>query len=396
VRSFRIIVWSIEGLAALAVAACASDPNTRACLGTAASEHDKIAACTRAIESAKPDSGSLAEVYTRRADLLAWLGQYDPAITDYGEAIKLKPGSADAYGWRGSAFSRKGERDLAIADFTEAIRRDPHNAWWYIFRGARWVEKRDYGRAIADFSEGIRVAPDKNRPFFYLDRGIAWRSKGDHDRAIADFGEAIRLIPKFPDPYYQRGIAWGSKGDYDRAIADYGEAIRLDADDPDPYRGRASAYRAQGKSDLAAADLREAGRLSVLSARGATSLDVSFRRLYYAVEHREPLDILRSYFSEDFLGRLGTAFGYEWLDQSLGWLPEFRQRFERIEGARGCVAYAQPHKAQASGEWIELRQFSYSQVEGRWLISDAALSISAHHKAVEAGPYCLTLGWPWK
>jgi tetratricopeptide (TPR) repeat protein len=258
------------------------------------------------------------------------------------------------------------------------------------------VEKRDYDRAITDFSEGIRVAPDKDRPYFYLERGIAWRSKGDHDRAIADFGEAIRLNPKFPEPHYQRGIAWGSKGDYDRAIADYGAAIRLDPEYPDPYRGRASAYRAQGRSDRAAADLREAGRLSILSERNATILDISFRQLYYAVEHREPLDMLRSYFSEDFLGRLGTAFGYEWLDQSLGRLPESRQRFERMDGARGCVAYARPYKAQASGEWIELRQFSYSQVEGRWLISDAAYSISAHHKAVEAGPYCLTLGWPWK
>ena len=47
-------------------------------------------------------------------------GEYDDAIADYTEAIRLNPKFADAYNNRGVAFTKKGEYDDAIADFTKA------------------------------------------------------------------------------------------------------------------------------------------------------------------------------------------------------------------------------------------------------------------------------------
>ena len=58
-------------------------------------------------------------------------GEYDKAIADYDEALKLDPKNALAYDSRGVAWYRKGEYDKAIADYGEAIKLDPKNAIAY-------------------------------------------------------------------------------------------------------------------------------------------------------------------------------------------------------------------------------------------------------------------------
>ena len=51
--------------------------------------------------------------------------EYDKAIADYTEAIRLEPAQPAAYFNRGNARLEKKEYDKAIADYTEAIRLEP-------------------------------------------------------------------------------------------------------------------------------------------------------------------------------------------------------------------------------------------------------------------------------
>jgi tetratricopeptide (TPR) repeat protein len=46
--------------------------------------------------------------------------EYDKAIDEYTEAIRLKPDYADAYYNRGNAYVGQGKLDKAIADFAKA------------------------------------------------------------------------------------------------------------------------------------------------------------------------------------------------------------------------------------------------------------------------------------
>jgi tetratricopeptide (TPR) repeat protein len=84
---------------------------------------------------------------------------YDGAIADYTEAIRLNPNGATAYSNRGLAYLKKGDHDQAIADFTEAIQLKPNGVCVYYFRGVAYAHKKDYDRAIADFTEAVRFDP---------------------------------------------------------------------------------------------------------------------------------------------------------------------------------------------------------------------------------------------
>ena len=76
-----------------------------------------------------------ADEYCKRGAAYFDKGEYDKAIADCTEAIRLNPKDAKFYYNRGNAYGRKGEYDKAIADCTEAIRLDPKHALSYCGRG---------------------------------------------------------------------------------------------------------------------------------------------------------------------------------------------------------------------------------------------------------------------
>jgi tetratricopeptide (TPR) repeat protein len=94
----------------------AADPGRKASFESAKADF------TRAIER----DGRNALAYDMRGLVYTAADDYDNAIADFTEAMKIDPGSgrarlADAYCVRGSALHRAGKRDPAIADYVKAI-----------------------------------------------------------------------------------------------------------------------------------------------------------------------------------------------------------------------------------------------------------------------------------
>ena len=78
-------------------------------------------------------------LYTNRAHAYAELGQYQRAIEDYNEAIRLKPDVASAYYGRGNAYSNISQYQRAIEDYNEAIHLEPYVAETYNNRGVTYL-----------------------------------------------------------------------------------------------------------------------------------------------------------------------------------------------------------------------------------------------------------------
>jgi tetratricopeptide (TPR) repeat protein len=228
--------------------------DTKLC-GSSSNPDEKIAACTRQISSGRWTGRNLASAYTARATGYYRKNDYDRAIADYTEAIRIDPKYAIAYDNRGNVFHRKGDYDRAIRDYDEAIRLAPLAAT-YASRGLAYRNKGNFDRAIADYTEAIRLDPKLAEA--HHNRGVAYLNKGDYDRAVADYTEAIRLAPSAAVPYASRGHAYSYKDDYERAIADYNQAIRLDPKYVDAYFHRGRAYESKGNFANALGDFRSA------------------------------------------------------------------------------------------------------------------------------------------
>ena len=159
------------------------------------------------------------------------------------------------YNNRGNSFRKKGDYDQAIADFNEALKISPSFVLAFWNRGAVYLDKGDYERAIADYDEALKRNP--NDPEFtriYVERGLAYYRKGDFDRAIADYTEAIKRNARVGNAYRFRGHAYLGKPDFDRAIADYTKVIELAPKDAEAYNGRAWTYYLKGDHERAVAD----------------------------------------------------------------------------------------------------------------------------------------------
>ena len=185
---------------------------------------------THALEQVKDNRFNLgqADVYFYRANSYYFKGDYDRAIANYTEALKLKPNYAFAYGNRGLSFLRKEDYDKAIADFNQALKLKLDkldNAKVYINQGLAYVGKKDYDKAIADYTQAVKLKPDYADA--YNNRGDAYFNKKNYEEAIADYTQAIKLKSDDADAYNVRGIAYGEKKDYDRALADLNQALNL-------------------------------------------------------------------------------------------------------------------------------------------------------------------------
>jgi tetratricopeptide (TPR) repeat protein len=213
-----------------------------------------------------PDPKVLASSLFRRCMDHITSGDYDRALSDCDEAIRLDPARAKLdYGIRARAFARKGEFDRAIGDFTRAIDADPSSAHKWFDRGDAHFRKGNYRPAIADFNETLRLGPGHGGAL--ARRAWAYFQIGDYDQAIVEFSELVRARISRVEAYTFRGRAYAQKGDYDRAIADYDEAISLrpsprsapaggflDAGPMPPYFDRGLAYEKKAERHRAIAD----------------------------------------------------------------------------------------------------------------------------------------------
>jgi serine/threonine protein kinase len=102
--------------------------------------------------------------------------------------------SAAALARRAREHERKGDWEGAIADYTEALRLDPGSALVHYHRACAFGEKGAWDRAAADCTEALRLDP--RLAIAYLGRGVARERTGDLDGALADYREALRLEPQ--------------------------------------------------------------------------------------------------------------------------------------------------------------------------------------------------------
>ena len=181
---------------------------------------------------------------------------YDSAIHNYSEALKLDSNNAVAYVKRGDTYENKEDYDRAMTDYNQALKLDPKNVDAYNNRGIAFYHKQDYDRAMTDYNQALKLDPKYVDA--YYNRGLVYEAKTSYEAAMADFDQTLKLDPDYVNAYTNRGLVFTHRKDYDRAIANYNQALRLDPKNVYAYLNRGETHFAQSNHEAAIADLNQA------------------------------------------------------------------------------------------------------------------------------------------
>jgi Flp pilus assembly protein TadD len=142
--------------------------------------------------------------------LLGWIyseirGDFEAAIKEYSQVVKLRPELPEAYNNLGVALKRKGDLEKAAAVFTEALERRPDysaalsNRGWVLANQGKWSEAR------RDFDQALIYNPNDDGALFGLSQAL---------REARDYAGAqhalSRLVSRSPNFVYW--LEWGRVG----------------------------------------------------------------------------------------------------------------------------------------------------------------------------------------
>lgn len=190
----------------------------------------------------------------------------------YSELLRSTP-SDTCYEFRGAARAALCEYEAAIADFTEALRLDPNRASAHLRRALAFAELKEHERAAEDLEAYLQLAesepPDPEELLLalsklgecrletdegeaavtafnraieteptsvaaWIGRARGWLLSDRRDQAISDLTQAIELWPECAEAYSERGLIHKEQGDYAAALDDYSRAVELDPRQPEP------------------------------------------------------------------------------------------------------------------------------------------------------------------
>ncbi len=219
----------------------------------------RIEGCSAVIKAGRDKGDKLADAFNSRGIGYRFKGDYDRAIQDYNQAIKLNSKSAVAYNNRGVAYDNKGDYDRAIQDYDQAIKLKP-SAEGYFNRGNAHLGKSQYDHAIDDYNQAIKLKPDFAAAFD--NRCWARAVVGILKQALADCNEALRLLPNNAATLDSRGFVFLKMSQFDAAVSDYDAALRTNPKVAFALYGRGLARLKNedrsGNNDIAAAKALQA------------------------------------------------------------------------------------------------------------------------------------------
>jgi tetratricopeptide (TPR) repeat protein len=163
--------------------------------------------------------------YFQLADSCFDRGDYEGAIANYTQSLRINPNFAPTYNNRGNSYSALGEYQKALADYTQALRLDPNYAGTYNNRGGVYNELGEYQKALADHNQALRLDP--NQAAAYINRAVVYVKQGDYQRALVDYSQVLRLDPNDAGAYLGRGILFFLIGDSQKAMSDLQRAASL-------------------------------------------------------------------------------------------------------------------------------------------------------------------------
>lgn len=226
--------------ALLACSACTGDPSALCDQGDQLSSQGRYRDAIRLYNTAIAQHADYGRAYLNRGIAYDQLKEYDRALEDFNQAIKLCAADdqyrKEYFYNRGMCFYRLKRYDEAVKDYTEALKSAPEDPSFYGLRGRSYRELNKFDEALSDFEKSISLHQDPDEQASSLvHRGLTYKKMNEPDKALSDFTRSIELFEKGYTG--DRGSLRGSKHLLPAALFE-----------------RSALYKQMNKSDLAARD----------------------------------------------------------------------------------------------------------------------------------------------
>jgi len=168
-----------------AVAVAQTDQQRNWCEGKdGASPDQRISGCTAVIQNGRESPKQLAITLKRRGTVYFYKSDYDRAIQDYTQAIKLDPQYSEAFDNRCWTYATVNKLQDALKDCNESLRLRPNFASTMDTLGFVYLKLGQFDRAIATYSAALVIEPKS--VYSLYGRGMAKLKTGDNAGGRAD------------------------------------------------------------------------------------------------------------------------------------------------------------------------------------------------------------------
>jgi Tfp pilus assembly protein PilF len=132
------------------------------------------------------------------------------------------PTAADFYLQGGDKLNRK-DYQGAIADFTQAIKLNPNYAEAYYSRSLGYYRQRDSVKAIGDLTQAIQLNPKYAQA--YVQRGVVQANSRNTPASLNDYRQALSLSPLDATILYRQALSEAHLRQYQGALITLDRAL---------------------------------------------------------------------------------------------------------------------------------------------------------------------------
>lgn len=188
-------------------------------------------------------------VLIKRGDLYFKLHQFDQAIFDYSDAIKIDPHADKAYFGRGLALGRNGQIQDGIHDLSIYISRHPDDSYAYTKRGVRYLWLRKDDKAKRDLEKAVSLNP-KNAEA-HDDLGVILARRRDYINALKHFTATVSIDPTYAKGWHNLAMVYYITGQDKLALGAVNSSLNLYPDQRNSLLLKAKILKELGRTEEA-------------------------------------------------------------------------------------------------------------------------------------------------
>lgn len=185
-----------------------------------------------------------AEVLYLRGNIFLKQGDAEEAFDDFDKVVKLRGNAYQAYAKRGEANYLQDDVQEAHSDYNQALELNKQHRDSLLGRGTCLMEMGNFLAAAKDFEAALRLEPDDLKTMKLL--AELWTIQENFAKAEEMCKQIIAKTPKQPDGYLARGRLRAFEKKHKLATESFSKAIELAPNAVEGYLGRAMAWEKLG------------------------------------------------------------------------------------------------------------------------------------------------------